>query len=129
MVPFIRRQTPFFGWKDVSLIMPSIPGKHQWDVSTSEAIAIQRQLRSQVLTTSGISLTTLKTIAGVDAAYQDKTGQAKADTKLPASMSKNSGMSMSHSPSRVMGQLIGQARRLRQAIAPCTGQHHCYGSR
>src|SRR5215472_17425735 len=58
--------------------MTGMPGKHRWDVSPSEAIAIQRQLRDQVLTTNGITLTTLKTIAGVDASYQDKTGQAKA---------------------------------------------------
>jgi deoxyribonuclease V len=58
--------------------MTNIPGKHRWDVSSDEAIAIQRQLRSQVLTTSDITLTTLKTIAGVDAAYRDKTGEAKA---------------------------------------------------
>ena len=58
--------------------MTNIPGKHRWDVSSDEAIAIQRQLRSQVLTTNGITLTTLKTIAGVDAAYRDKTGEAKA---------------------------------------------------
>jgi len=56
----------------------SIVGRHRWDVSASEAIAIQRQLRSQVLTTNGSTLTTLKTIAGVDASYQDKTGEAKA---------------------------------------------------
>jgi deoxyribonuclease V len=55
-----------------------MPGKHRWDVSTNEAIAIQRQLRDQVLTTNGITLATLKTIAGVDASYQDKTGEAKA---------------------------------------------------
>jgi deoxyribonuclease V len=56
----------------------SIVGRHRWDVSASEAIAIQRQLRSQVLTTNGSALTTVKTIAGVDASYQDKTGEAKA---------------------------------------------------
>jgi len=53
-------------------------GKHRWDVSTSEAIALQRQLRDQVLATNGITLATLKTIAGVDASYQEKTGEAKA---------------------------------------------------
>jgi deoxyribonuclease V len=58
--------------------MTTISGKHRWDVSASEAMAIQRQLRSQVLTTGGITLTTLKTIAGVDASYRDKTGEAKA---------------------------------------------------
>jgi deoxyribonuclease V len=58
--------------------MSSKPAKHRWDVSTSEAIAIQRQLRDQVLTTNGITLTTLRTVAGVDASYQEKTGEAKA---------------------------------------------------
>jgi deoxyribonuclease V len=58
--------------------MTNIPGKHRWDVSTSEAIAIQRQLRGHVLMTNGSLLTTLKTIAGVDAAYRDTTGEAKA---------------------------------------------------
>jgi deoxyribonuclease V len=58
--------------------MSSTPGKHRWDVSTNEAIAIQRQLRDQVLTTNGITLTALRTIAGIDAAYQGTTGQAKA---------------------------------------------------
>jgi deoxyribonuclease V len=58
--------------------MTTTPGKHRWDVSTSEAIAIQRQLRDQVLATSGITLATLKTLAGVDVAYQEKTGEAKA---------------------------------------------------
>jgi deoxyribonuclease V len=56
----------------------SISGRHRWDVSTSEAIAIQQQLRSQILTTNGTTLPTLKTIAGVDASYQDKTGEARA---------------------------------------------------
>jgi deoxyribonuclease V len=55
-----------------------MPDKHRWDVSTSEAIAIQHQLRDQVLSSDGITLATLKTIAGVDVSYQDKTGQAKA---------------------------------------------------
>jgi deoxyribonuclease V len=58
--------------------MSSTPAQHRWDVSTSEAIAIQRQLRDQVLTTNGITLTTLKSIAGVDASYQEKIGEAKA---------------------------------------------------
>ena len=58
--------------------MTNISGKHRWDVSPSEAIALQRQLRSQVLTTDATTLATLKTIAGVDAAYRDKTGEAKA---------------------------------------------------
>jgi deoxyribonuclease V len=58
--------------------MTSTPGKHRWDVSTSEAIAIQRHLRDQVLAINSTTLATLKTIAGVDVAYQDKTGEAKA---------------------------------------------------
>jgi deoxyribonuclease V len=58
--------------------MSSTPGKHRWDVSTNEAIAIQRQLRDQVLTTNGITLAALRTIAGIDASYQGTTGQAKA---------------------------------------------------
>lgn len=45
---------------------------HSWDVSISEAIAIQQKLRSQVLITHGVTLATLKTIAGVDAAYRDE---------------------------------------------------------
>lgn len=56
----------------------SIVGRHRWDVSITEAIAIQQELRSQVLTTNGTALAALKTIAGVDASYQDKTGEAKA---------------------------------------------------
>jgi deoxyribonuclease V len=58
--------------------MTNIHGKHRWDVSPSEAMAIQRELRSQVLTTGGNTFTTPKTIAGVDASYRDKTGEAKA---------------------------------------------------
>jgi deoxyribonuclease V len=58
--------------------MTNISGKHRWNVSPSEAIALQRQLRSLVLTTNGSTLATLKTIAGVDAAYRDTTGEAKA---------------------------------------------------
>ena len=58
--------------------MTSISGKHGWDVTPSEAIAIQRQLRSQVLPTNATTLATLKTIAGVDASYRDTTGEAKA---------------------------------------------------
>ncbi len=51
---------------------------HSWDVSPSEAVAIQRQLRGQVLLANAASLATLKTIAGIDASYQSKTGQARA---------------------------------------------------
>jgi deoxyribonuclease V len=51
---------------------------HTWDVSPTEAIEIQRELRSQVILTNSASVSAPKTIAGVDASYQDKNGEARA---------------------------------------------------
>ena len=51
---------------------------HTWDVSPAEAIEIQRELRSQVILTNSAAVSAPKTIAGVDASYQDKNGEARA---------------------------------------------------
>lgn len=44
---------------------------HEWDVSPEEAIAIQQRLRTQVQRTNGFALESLRTVAGVDAAYRE----------------------------------------------------------
>lgn len=44
---------------------------HNWDVSPEEAVAIQQRLRPLVQHTNGFALESLRTVAGVDAAYRE----------------------------------------------------------
>lgn len=48
---------------------------HDWDVSPEEAIAIQERLRPLVQQTNGVALDQIRTVAGIDASYQE-VGQA-----------------------------------------------------
>ena len=43
----------------------------RWDTSVAEAVALQRELASRVVSRNGFDPGTLKTIAGVDASYKD----------------------------------------------------------
>ena len=44
---------------------------HTWDVSPEEAVAIQQRLRAHVRPTNSFTLESLRTVAGVDAAYRE----------------------------------------------------------
>ena len=44
---------------------------HNWDVSPEEAVAIQQRLRPRVQRTNGFAPESLRTVAGVDAAYRE----------------------------------------------------------
>ena len=48
---------------------------HAWDITEAEAIAIQQELRGQVLRTGPLTLDHIHTVAGVDASYKE-IGQA-----------------------------------------------------
>ncbi len=48
---------------------------HPWDVSLEEAIAIQERLRPLVQMTNSVALDQIRTVAGVDASYEE-VGQA-----------------------------------------------------
>lgn len=51
--------------------MSEAGGPHRWDVSPEEAVAIQLRLRSRVQKSNGFALESLRTVAGVDAAYRE----------------------------------------------------------
>jgi deoxyribonuclease V len=51
---------------------------HEWKVSEAEAIEIQNKLRSQVILEDSFALDKIKTVAGLDAAYQGDNGKAAA---------------------------------------------------
>ena len=51
--------------------MTEAGGLHQWDVSSEEAVAIQMRLRARVQKSNGFVLESLRTVAGVDAAYRE----------------------------------------------------------
>ncbi len=48
---------------------------HPWDVTEAEAIAIQQQLRGQVLRSGSLRMEDVRTVAGIDASYKE-IGQA-----------------------------------------------------
>lgn len=45
---------------------------HSWDVSPTEAVALQKELAQRVSRRNSLPLDTIKTIAGVDASYKDQ---------------------------------------------------------
>lgn len=45
---------------------------HSWDVSPTEAVALQNGLRERVIRRNSFALDAIKTVAGVDASYKDR---------------------------------------------------------
>lgn len=57
--------------------MQTMPPPHRWDVSVEEAIALQERLRPLVQQAPPVELDQIRTVAGVDGAY-DEAGQGRA---------------------------------------------------
>jgi deoxyribonuclease V len=53
------------------------PARHRWDVSVEEAIALQERLRPLVQQAPAVALDRIRTVAGVDGAY-DEAGWGRA---------------------------------------------------
>ena len=50
--------------------------RHRWDLSPSEAIALQQQLRTEVVSDRPIDLDAVKLVAGVDVSVKNEQSQA-----------------------------------------------------
>jgi deoxyribonuclease V len=49
---------------------------HRWNISVEEALELQQQMRGLVRQTNGFELGEIKTVAGIDAAYNGEEGRA-----------------------------------------------------
>lgn len=56
---------------------------HRWDVTPSEAVALQKELASRVLLTNGFDPESIQTVAGIDASYRDVGRAAVVVLHLP----------------------------------------------
>ena len=57
---------------------------HGWDVTPTEAVAIQQRLRGTVSAANAVSLEALRTVAGVDASYKDESYAAVVVLSFPS---------------------------------------------
>ncbi len=50
--------------------------RHRWDVSPQEAVALQRDLRAEIVTDLPLDLASVRLVAGVDVSVKDGVSQA-----------------------------------------------------
>lgn len=63
---------------------PAVEALHRWDVSPTEAVAIQQRLRARVGEGEPLALDQIKTVAGIDASYKDLARAAVVVFSFPA---------------------------------------------